>query len=151
MIAAETSANDLDPFLQKCREAGLKMTQQRLEVYKELAGRNDHPSAEDLFHSLRERMPFISLDTVYRTLHTLETIDTIRRLDLFDGKARYDARSDPHHHCICSRCHRIVDFQWESFDTLRAPEEVDAWGMMSNRSVVLRGVCRECLLQGMEK
>ena len=132
----------------RCREAGLKMTHQRLELYRELASRNDHPSAEDLFHSLRLRMPTISLDTVYRTLHTLETIEAARRLDLFDGKARYDARLEPHHHCICSRCNRIVDFCWDSFDVLGIPEEADGWGRIHNRHAVLRGVCRECLLQG---
>jgi Fur family peroxide stress response transcriptional regulator len=124
------------------------MTHQRAEIFKELAVRHDHPSAEDLYRSIRDRIPTMALDTVYRTLNTFESINAIRRLDVFDEKARFDANLEPHHHCICTRCRTIVDFKWENFDVMDPPDAVGAWGRFWSKSVILRGVCRKCLTQG---
>ena len=50
-----------------CRSKGLKATHQRLEIFRELTGREDHPSAEMIYHSLHSKLPTLALDTVYRT------------------------------------------------------------------------------------
>jgi len=61
----------LRTFTESCRACGLKLTPQRLEIFRELAATTRHPSVEDIHQRIRTRMPNVSLDTVYRTLSTL--------------------------------------------------------------------------------
>jgi Fur family peroxide stress response transcriptional regulator len=94
----------------RCRELGLKLTHQRLEVFRELASTDDHPSADTIYKRVRARVPTISLDTVYRTLWTLEDHALIARVHAFDDRARFDANLTPHQHLICTRCKSVRDF-----------------------------------------
>jgi len=128
-----------------CQHAGLRVTPQRLEVFRELLTARDHPSAEQLHERLTERMPSLSLDTVYRTLATLERCGAISQVRAYDGRAHFDGNPEPHHHLICRECGRIVDFRWPSADRLRLPPEAAGWGRIDRRQVELRGVCAACL------
>jgi len=56
----------MNAFQAKCREAGLKVTPQRMAVYKVLIESKQHPSAEMVFRKVRGVIPNISLDTVNR-------------------------------------------------------------------------------------
>jgi Fur family peroxide stress response transcriptional regulator len=127
-----------------CRKAGIKVTQQRLEVYLELATTEDHPTIEQLHARIRRRMPSISLDTVYRTIAAFERFGVIQRVRLADGRSRYDANLDVHHHFICTRCHVVRDFYWPAFDSARAPAEVQRLGDVRSKHVEARGLCQEC-------
>jgi Fur family peroxide stress response transcriptional regulator len=127
-----------------CRDTGMKLTQQRLEVYSELAHASDHPSPETLHRRLLPKMPSLSLDTVYRTLATLAQYNLVQRVETFQSQVRYEAVQTPHHHLICRECQNISDFPWSSFDTARLPKETKSWGVVERKSVVLTGICREC-------
>jgi len=61
-------------FTSQCREAGLKVTPQRIAIYRELLQTDEHPSAEMLYEKVKKTFPSISLDTVNRTLLTLSLI-----------------------------------------------------------------------------
>ncbi|MEA3546759.1 MAG: Fur family transcriptional regulator, partial [Thermodesulfobacteriota bacterium] len=100
-------------FEQACRAAGLKLTHQRLEIFRELAISTDHPSAETLYKRLKKRLPTISLDTIYRTLSTLEEKKLIKRVQTLENQARFEAQMTQHHHLICDKCKQIIDFQWK--------------------------------------
>lgn len=127
-----------------CRETGLKLTQQRLEVYNELAHASDHPSPETLYRRLLPRMPSLSLDTVYRTLATLAQHNLVQKVETFQSQVRYEAVQQRHHHLICRECQSISDFAWASFDAAALPGEADLWGAVERKSVVLTGLCKEC-------
>ncbi len=60
----------LAEFLNKCKRAGLKITPQRIAIYKEVLESGNHPSAEDIYRKVKEFHPGISFDTVNRTLLT---------------------------------------------------------------------------------
>ena len=137
-----------DDFVEICRQAGLKLTHQRMIIHAELAACKDHPSAETIHTRVKSSIPTISLDTVYRTLATFEDIGAVVRIDVSEGPVRYDADLSPHHHCICTRCKAIKDFRWETFDVMGLPEETGGWGRIMSKNVVLRGLCRECLTCG---
>ena len=128
-----------------CRRAGLKLTHQRLEIYRELASTYDHPSAEDVYKRVQKRMPTISIDTVYRTLLTFEHFGLAGRVHAFDDKARFDANVSSHQHLACTRCKSIQDFDWEAFDQMKPPEKTKKWGKVKSRHVVLKGICKKCL------
>ena len=131
-------------FKDACRRAGLRLTPQRLEIFRELAESKDHPSVEELHRRLLVKFPTISLDTVYRTLGTLSRHGLVHKIESVETHARYEVRGALHHHLICRRCKEIVDFQWAFFDEADLPDELKAWGRIEDRNVVVYGLCREC-------
>ena len=133
----------LEIFTQKCRDEGLKLTHQRIEIFRELVSTEDHPDAETVFEGVREHLPSISRDTVYRTLSTLEQTGLVRRLDFSWGRGRFDGNPDVHHHFICTECGLVRDFTSRTFDELSPPSRVRAWGEVRGMQVQLRGICSE--------
>lgn len=138
----------LADFENRCREKGLKITHQRLEIYRELLSAADHPSVEAIFQRVRKRVPTISMDTVYRTLAMLEQSGVIHRIQTAEGIARYESDYGLHHHLICNKCHEVVDFNWELFDSMVPPPAVDAWGVTQGKNIVITGICRQCAQRG---
>ncbi|MDY0268234.1 Fur family transcriptional regulator [Trichloromonas sp.] len=127
------------------KAAGLRLTHQRLEIYRELLAATDHPSAECLYQRLRRRIPTLSLDTVYRTLATLAAHGLINRVETLESQARFEATSGRHHHLICRKCGKIADFQWPDIDSAALPQEISEWGRIDLKNVVIHGICRTCL------
>ena len=138
-------AEQLSDFETACRDSGLKVTQQRLEIFRELLTANDHPTADMLHQRIRDRLPTVSLDTVYRTLATLAECGLINRVDTSESLARFEAGLERHHHLICRKCGEIKDFVWPLIDKASFPEEVSTWGEIKDRNLVAYGICRKCL------
>jgi Fur family transcriptional regulator, peroxide stress response regulator len=91
------------------RAAGMRLTRQRLAIYRELTSRYDHPDVEMLFKAVKPRIPQISLFTVYRTMNAMETAGMAWRVATWKGHARYDGNVETHGHFLCERCGRIHD------------------------------------------
>ena len=134
-------------FRKVCREQGIKVTPQRLEIFLEVIGSKNHPSAEDIFSRIRQRMPTVSLDTVYRTLTTFDQCGLITKIHCFEDKTRFDPNPDDHHHLVCKRCKGIVDFHWPELDLSKLPKGTEDWGRIDARQLQLRGICAKCLSQ----
>lgn len=135
----------LNRFAAACRNAGLKLTHQRFEIYTELLTATDHPSAETLYRRLQKRIPTISLDTVYRTLLTFKQHGLIQKIETVESQARFEVRHEQHHHLICRECNEIMDFHWPSIDSAPLPEEMGSWGRIESKNVVVYGICNNCL------
>jgi Fur family peroxide stress response transcriptional regulator len=135
----------MDHFQATCRSHGLKITHQRLEIYRALLATDKHPSAESLHGKLSETMPTLSLDTVYRTLATFEELGLVKRVETMGSQARFEAVIEPHHHFFCDQCGRLIDFCWHSFDHVELPEELQGIGRVKDANVVVHGICRDCL------
>lgn len=144
MKKTKSVSQKLTDFTTACKNAGLKVTHQRLEIFKELAKSLDHPSAENLYKLLHKKLPTLSLDTVYRTLATFEKHGLICRVETVKSQARFEAEMGVHHHIICSKCGKISDFQWSSFDKTGLPEEIAEWGSINKRNATLYGICIQC-------
>jgi Fur family peroxide stress response transcriptional regulator len=110
----------------KCREAGLRLTHQRLEIFHELLSATDHPAVEAIHKRVRVRIPTISLDTTYRTISTFEHYGLVSKVCVFEDKARFCGDSSAHHHLFYTKCKSISDFFWDSFDELENPAETGA-------------------------
>jgi len=145
LSSTEMIQKQLAGFESACRDAGLRLTHQRLEIYRELAMAGDHPSAELLHQRLRKKIRTISLDTVYRTLATFESHGLISKVDTVESQARFEATGMRHHHLICRKCKEIIDFQWQQIDDASLPEEIGKWGRIDNKNLVVSGVCSKCL------
>ncbi len=126
------------------RKAGVKLTHQRLEIFRALASREDHPDAEALHRAVRRRVPTVSLDTIYRTLWTLHDLGLVTTLGPQRDRVRFDANLERHHHFVCVRCGLVRDFQSEPLSNLTLPEEVTALGSVHDAHVEVRGTCQPC-------
>lgn len=126
------------------REAGVKLTHQRLQIFLELAGTEAHPDAETIFRAVRQRVPTVSLDTVYRTLWTLHGLGLVKTLGPQRHGVRFDANLDRHHHYVCVRCGLARDFESESLNALRVPDAVKRLGSVVDAHVEVRGLCAGC-------
>ena len=141
----------VDAFSQACRRYGVKATHQRREIYRELTGTNDHPNVETIYDRVRKRIPEISLDTVYRTLHLLEKKGLIGRVGFLGDKTRFDANTDRHHHFVCTECGFMGDVYNAELNDFRARSNVMNMGTVNSMHVELRGLCRACQAKRHEK
>jgi Fe2+ or Zn2+ uptake regulation protein len=119
-------------------------TQQRLIILEELQKLREHPTAATLYVLVRNRLPKISLGTVYRNLEMLHRLGQIRKLELGGGEARYDGTLQPHDHLRCVQCGKVDDVPGPP---LALPEvERNHWGgykILGHRFEYL-GLCPCC-------
>jgi Fur family peroxide stress response transcriptional regulator len=140
--------NVFQDFETICQQRGIRLTHQRLEIFRELTRRDDHPSAEEIYSQVHRRLPSISLDTVYRTLDTFAQSGIVSKFPAPDGRARFDSNLSAHHHLVCSVCNRVEDFYWPEFDALVAPDGITGWGSPEIRRAEIRGICSKCRAKG---
>jgi len=131
-------------FEAACRQAGLKLTHQRTEIYRELAATGEHPDAEAVYRAVRQRIPTISLDTVYRTLWRLTDLGLINTLELPHERQRFDANTEPHHHFVCRQCGYTRDIHRSSFRRPSVPRAARRLGNVETMHVEFRGLCPKC-------
>lgn len=137
-------AEILDPFIEKCRKHGLKVTPQRMVIYRELLKATDHPSIDRILKKVRVVLPNISFDTVYRTVLSFVDAGIINIVEGHGGSKRFDPKISPHHHFRCTKCEKIVDFYNEYLDRIKIPEEVERQFCILRKKVLLEGVCPAC-------
>ena len=143
-VSQEELDRRLDHFTDVCRRAGMKLTHQRMEIFRQVARRTDHPDAQTIYERVRERVPAMSLDTVYRNLWLLNDLGLVATLGPPRERARFDANMASHHHFVCTRCGLAQDFYSREFDELRPPAEVESMGSVEATHVELRGLCLRC-------
>ncbi len=140
----ETQEKAIQRFHRRCREAGYRRTAQRTQIYREVMQASGHPDAETVHKNVSEEYPSVSRDTVYRTLSLLDELGLISRVNILDDRARFDPRTDQHHHFICTECGAVFDFNSEAADNLSLPEEVESFGKIHFHRVEVRGICTRC-------
>ncbi len=130
-------------FQEQCKAGGLRITPQRLAVYRELISTDEHPSAEWIYQRVRKTYPNISFDTVNRTLLTLADIGAASIVEGTGEAKRFDGGDECHQHFKCIKCKRIVDFHHEPFDDLEIPQEIRGFRVL-RKTVYFEGVCNRC-------
>lgn len=132
-------------LIEDLRNAGLRLTPQRLAICQMLVNNTQHPSAQDIFEHLRPQYPSLSLTTVYNTLEALVRLGAIHNLgNDVSGTIRYDAETTPHANLICTSCNRIIDYH-SSYVQALTDEVRDASGyQITGARVLYYGLCDEC-------
>jgi len=144
MPTARGPQDPLDHLQQRCRELGIPLTVQRRAVYAVLASRSDHPTADQVFEGLHERVPGISKATAYRTLDTLVELGLVVRVSHPGRGARYDAKTARHHHLVCDGCGAVADLESRQLDALALPDLEPTGFRSRDFSVHVLGFCRDC-------
>ena len=133
----------LSVFEEKCREQSLKVTLQRIEVFKAVFNNTDHPSIEDIYTVVHKKIQSISLDTVYRTLDLFDKHGIVKKFQAPDGKFHFDTNLTDHQHLVCKKCGMIEDFTWENLNSLKVPTK-SGWRGLEIANVEIHGVCSDC-------
>ncbi len=134
----------MEAFFRACREARVRLTPQRAEIFREIAASEEHPDAESIYKGVRARLPAISLDTVYRTLWWLTELGLVNALGPARDRTRFDANLSRHHHFVCIVCGLTRDFYSEDLNMLALPESVAAIGSIERTQVEVKGICNAC-------
>ncbi|MEN8688765.1 MAG: Fur family transcriptional regulator [Desulfobacterales bacterium] len=131
-------------FIENCRRHQLKITPQRVGIYRVLIQSQRHPTADLVFRVVKKEFPNISFDTVNRTLSTFAKIGVVDVVETFGGPKRFDPDITDHHHLHCMACGRIIDFEYEGYARLEVPKAIATTFKVISRRVVLKGLCDTC-------
>ncbi len=133
----------VDTMIDRCREAGLNVTPQRIAVYEALVKSEEHPTPEMLFRRVKRSMPSLSLATIYKSLDVLETLGLVQAVEIDSDSRRYDANMSRHHHLVCTKCRRVSDFYDERLDQVK-PSRLTQGFIPHSISVKVLGLCASC-------
>ena len=144
-VNADETARRVAQFRATAKARGVKLTPQRLEIFREIASSLQHPDAEAVHRAVHARMSTVSLDTVYRTLWMLSDMGLISVLGGRRESVRFDPNPRNHHHYVCIQCGLTSDFESENLQGLRLPGAVRKIGKVLSTHIEVRGVCEICI------
>ncbi len=118
-------------------------SKQRDAILENLCKRYDHPTADELYFSLKSSMPALSLATVYRNLAQLENAGKIIRIGS-GGTARYDGNTSNHYHLTCLNCGGMFDIFLDDDCGISGKASQAFDGKILSHSILFTGYCSSC-------
>ena len=141
-----TETNNLEKLLSLLKEKGLKLTPQRMVIFRILSESNQHVTVDQVYQKASAEYPMLSPATVYRNMEQMVDAGLLTRLDLGGSSMRYDTNLDEHHHFVCSKCGKVSDVYLEDIqykvDANRSHLEK---AKINSLDLHLQGTCGECL------
>lgn len=131
-------------LLAALKERHFRLTPQRVELVRLIAVSDGHPSASELYASIKRQFPTMSYATVYKTLALLKEMNQVFEIDLH-SESRYDGnRPEPHPHLICIQCNKIIDGDVSlDQESLRNLEQASGYQILRPQ-ISLYGLCPDC-------
>ena len=121
----------------------MKRSKQRDAIIAELSSRRDHPTAEEVYLSLKSSMPNLSLGTVYRNLNMLSSEGIIGKL-FVGGADRFDYNNQNHYHMLCTKCNRLYDVDMPVDNRLETEVGNYVDGIITTHHLTFIGECESC-------
>ncbi|MBW0105301.1 Fur family transcriptional regulator [Pseudonocardia sp. KRD291] len=133
-------AADVDTLL---RAAGLRATSARRRVLAWLA---DHPhaTADEVGRGVRAEHGPVSTQAVYDVLRAGVDVGLVHRIDLDGHPARFESRTDDHHHLVCRRCGQVTDVDGVVGAAACRDTPSRAWLAPDSVEVTFWGTCSSC-------
>jgi len=129
---------------ERCRQNGLSLTVQRRAILENLSSRKDHPTADQIYAAIQDRISGVSRTTVYRVLETFVQLGLAQKISNPEAKARFDADTSRHHHAACLECEKIIDIDDSVLPDIDL-SKADLQGFeVFDCSVVAVGLCKDC-------
>lgn len=123
-----------------------KNSRKRQAILEALMATTEHPTAEALYQALKPAYPDLSLGTVYRNLGLFADAGEILRLGAVHGQERFDGRTDPHAHLLCTRCGRLRDVEAPELESRLCEAARRTTGArVEHCALTFTGVCADCL------
>ena len=122
----------------------MNYSQQRNCIMNIVVSNPVHPTAEQVYDIARRSYPKISLGTVYRNLNQLAEHGILKKICSSYGSVRFDGRTDPHFHMICSCCEKVFDVELGEMmclnDKIRTKYDFE----VTEYEISIKGICSEC-------
>ncbi len=132
------------PFRELCALHGIAVTQQRQVLYEVMLGLSGHPTPEQVYAVVRERIPTISLATVYKNIHLFVESGLLREVSLHHGTVRVELATEEHHHVVCSRCKTIADLDESELGPIPRQSRLAGGFLVERYSIDVIGLCANC-------
>jgi len=122
----------------------IKYTNQRVEILNFLKDNTTHPTVDEVYKGVRKKLTRISKATVYQNLKFLTKKGLIQEVNI-RGVSRFEPNLNPHHHIICRRCGRIIDFESKELTNYllnigKKLKKFDIYATHTN----FYGICEKC-------
>ena len=132
-------------ILEKLKKTGYRLTPQRLAILKVLTTSKAHPSADQIYETVRRDFPTTSLATVYKTISMMKKTGDILELEFSRNNNRYDGRTPfAHPHVICTECGTIIDPDSLETDKITKKIMEETGFRIVNHRMDFYGVCPRC-------
>ncbi len=132
--------------LETLREAGYRLTPQRVMVLQAIAESDGHLTAEAIHQRVIQLYPYLDIATVYRILQLLKRLHLVTEIALGDGSAQYEvAEPNKHHHMVCRGCGRTFDLSPSYLEEFRE-RLIREFGFEPDlEHFAVGGACAECV------
>ena len=107
-----------DIIREKFEKAQIRVTPQRALIVETIMESSDHPDADLIYRRAIQKDSSVSVATTYRTLNLLEEAGILRKLNIQDGKVRYEIEREDHNHLVDVENERIHEFKDERLGAL---------------------------------
>jgi Fur family peroxide stress response transcriptional regulator len=141
---AATPSVEKPSFRQLCEERGLTLTHQRQVLYEVMQSIPGHPNPDEIYARVKQRIPVISLATVYKNINLFIEKGVLREVSMHHGSLRVELNRHPHHHVVCSRCKTILDIEEKDLGVLPAPARLPAGFQVERYAIDVIGICAAC-------
>jgi len=123
----------------------MRLTSQRQVILEELKKVNSHPTANEMYDMVRNRLPRIGLGTIYKNLNLLAELGIIRKLEAGGEQKRFDGDISPHYHISCIKCNRVDDIFIKMDRELEKSAASCCDYKILDHHVQFSGICSKCL------
>ncbi len=124
------------------KKKGIKFSKPRYEIYKFILENRTHPTAEDVYNAIKDRIPGISFATAYNVLNKFVEKGLVKQLIIGSSK-RFDGYTQPHIHFVCKKCGKIEDVEFQEFGSIANKVKEKGWELKET-SLYVFGICPEC-------
>lgn len=123
----------------------VRRSEKRDAILQLLQSTDCHPSADWVYHQLKDKYPGLSLGTVYRNLAQLAEEGYIFSVGTVKDQERYDAQLKPHAHFVCTGCGQIIDLPEAPVPQEYVDAQITRFGIaVTQQEFTLRGLCKDC-------
>jgi Fur family ferric uptake transcriptional regulator len=122
----------------------VKFTNQRITILNFLKDNLNHPTVEEIYNEVKQILPRITKATVYKNLKFLVDKGYLREVNV-KGVSRFEAKIEPHHHIICKKCGKIIDFKSDELIdySLKIIKNYEDFTINSAETTFF-GICKNC-------
>ncbi|MCM1030036.1 MAG: transcriptional repressor [Oscillibacter sp.] len=122
----------------------IKPSMQRLAIMEYLLAHRIHPTAEDVYHALYQKIPTLSKTTVYNTLNLFVAQGALQVMAIDGKNVRFDIDTTLHAHFKCQHCQQVYDLPVENIHMLKLADN-SVVGQVTEMQLYYRGYCKNCL------
>lgn len=137
---------NIETLQERVRAAGMKLTQQRMQMLEILLHHPEPISADEIFKKFDKTSEGMDLVTIYRILKKFEEAALVSRLEFGDGVARFELTLESghhHHHVICRQCQKVEPLHLCDLDEHIKTVEAMGYAQVSHR-LDFFGLCKTC-------